>query len=65
MSSDEPLTSEYLFRDDLAKQLRGRRNLAKLANLGVTLHIDAPVQGTKVPATRSVLIKGLKKICYG
>ena len=41
------------------------RNLAKLATLWVTLHSDAPIQGTTVLATRSVIIKGLKETFYG
>ena len=40
-------------------------NLAKLANLWVTLHSDAPIQGTTVRVTRSVMIRGLKEIFYG
>lgn len=42
-----------------------RWNLAKLDTLWVTFHNDAPVQGTNVPANRSVIIKSLKNICYG
>ena len=58
--TEVPLISQYLFGDEIAKQLRMLGNLAKLATLWVTLHIDTPVQGTNIPATRSVIIKGLK-----
>ena len=40
-------------------------NLAKLATIWVILHSDAPIQGTTVLATRSVIIKCLKEIFYG
>ena len=59
-SSEVPLTSQYLFGDELAKQLRD--TLAKLATLWVTLQSDAPILGTTVLATRRVIIKGLKEI---
>ena len=62
-SSEVPLTSQYLFGDELAKQLRD--TLAKLATLWVTLQSDAPILGATVLATRRVIIKGLKEIFYG
>ena len=62
-SSEVPLTSQYLFGDELAKQLRD--TLAKLATVWVTLQSDAPILGATVLATRMVIIKGLKEIFYG
>ena len=62
-SSEVPLTSQYLFGDELAKQVRD--TLAKLATLWVTLQSDAPILGATVMATRRVIIKGLKEIFYG
>ena len=62
-SSEVPLTSQYLFGDELAKQLLD--TLAKLATLWVTLQSDAPILGTTVLATRRVIIKGLKEIFDG
>ena len=38
------------------------RKLAKLTTLWVTLDMDAPIQGTNVPAIRSVIIKALEEI---
>ena len=66
MSTEEPLiTSEYLFGNGLADSCRIRWNLAKLDTLWVTVHNDAPVQETNVPANKSVIIECLKNILYG
>ena len=63
-SAQVPLTSQY-FGMSSSNNCGMLGNLAKLASLWVTLHSDAPILGTTVLATRSVIIKGLKEIFYG
>ena len=60
-SAEVPLTIQFLFGDELAKQLWDARESSKLAILWVTLHSDTPIQGTTVRATRSIIIRGLKR----
>lgn len=60
-----PWRANIYLGKSLPNSCRMLGNLAKLANLWVTLHSDPLTQGTTVLATRSIIIKGLTEIFYG
>ena len=65
-SAEVPITSQYLFGDDLAKQLRVAKKLAKLA---IPLHPHlrmVPLKGNSKPQTiMTITLKVPKEIFYG
>ena len=62
-STEEPLTSNYLFGHDLAKQLRYAKESSKISySVGHSSH-PRPYTGNQ--RSRSIIIKDLKEIFYG